>query len=134
MTGAVAQLHMYDSCSLSLQRLPTINHCPAAVLQGMLGDIFSDSFLSSPAFQIGQGHKTYSLKHIGEYYSSPGPCMVLYDDTAYNKRYADEYGSSFQKVDPSKGVTYSDYSAGVQQVNNKCRCTGVSQSGVATSG
>jgi hypothetical protein len=86
------------------------------------GSIFTDSFFSSSAFQFGHHDKTVSLNSISSFYGTSGSCMTFFDDAEHNRPYADRAGVYFQKVDPSRGVTWHDYSEGLKGVRNRCHC------------
>ena len=80
--------------------------------------VFTDAFLSSPAFQFGHDDKSISLRAIRHYYQpdvSPS-CIVLFDDQWFNKQYADKTGSIFIKVDPKVGVALKDWEQAFTQM------------------
>ena len=81
--------------------------------------VFTDAFLSSPAFQFGHGDKSISLRAIQDYYQPAAvnpPCIVLFDDQWFNKQYADKTGAIFVNVDPKVGVALKDWEQAFTQM------------------
>ena len=59
---------------------------------------FTSAFLSSPAFQSDTGDKARELETIAAFYNTPAQCLILFDDSVANQRYAAETGAVFQQV------------------------------------
>ncbi len=59
---------------------------------------FTSAFSASPAFQSDTGDKGRELEAIAAFYNTPGQCLILFDDSVANQRYAAETGAVFQQV------------------------------------
>lgn len=92
------------------------------VLRRIDGATFSGPFFGSGAFQIGEADKARELRRVGEHFGTPAACMMLFDDGAFNKRYADETGSVFRQVDGRRGVAWSDYQSAQEALARQCAC------------
>ena len=53
--------------------------------------------------------------------SNPG-CAVFFDDLWSNKKYADDVGIPFEKVDPDYGVSVTNVKDGIDKVRKGCAC------------
>lgn len=64
------------------------------------GDIFTDAFFNSTAFQMCQKDKTVSLTPIVGFFGldTARQCAILFDDTNYNGGYARSIGMGFEWV------------------------------------
>jgi hypothetical protein len=93
-------------------------------------DIFTDEFFTTPAFQVCQPFKTYSLTPIVQYFGLDNArrCAILFDNAKYNRPYADQTGIGFQWVDNGAlegkegevGITTKDWFAGQQMWDKTC--------------
>jgi hypothetical protein len=93
------------------------------LLQRIDGELFSDSFLSSGAFQYNQNDKGASLRAILDYYGTPGACTVYFDENPDNRYGTNSVGVHFEFVeDSSRGVTFDDYSSALRELRSKCKC------------
>ncbi|WZN61578.1 N-acetyltransferase domain-containing protein [Chloropicon roscoffensis] len=82
------------------------------------------SKLYTEAVQTGQSYKTSSLTAVLRYHgmqSNPG-CAVFFDDLWSNKKYADDVGIPFEKVDPDYGVSVTNVKDGIDKVRKGCAC------------
>jgi len=80
--------------------------CKPAFLKTFLqrrveGDVFSDAFFASPAFQTCVLDKTVSMTRIVQYFGldDARQCAILFDDIFYNIRYATSIGAGGVYVD-----------------------------------
>lgn len=93
-------------------------------------DVFTDEFFASPAFQLCQPVKTQSLTPIVQYFGldQARRCAVLFDNSAYNKVFADTVGISWQFVDNGNmdqkpgepGIRASDFFAAQATWDKAC--------------
>ena len=49
-------------------------------------------------------------------------CAVFFDDLWSNKKYADDVGIPFEKVDPDYGVSVTNVKDGIDKVRKGCAC------------
>jgi hypothetical protein len=85
-------------------------------------DQWTPDILNSDAFQACQPVKRYSIPPILSHYgisSAPG-CAVLFDQE-FNRKFADQTGTSFQPVDERTGLRVSDWDAALAQLDQHCK-------------
>lgn len=65
------------------------------------GDVFTDAFFATPAFQMCVLDKTVSMTRIVQFFGidDARQCAILFDDVQYNTRYATSIGAGGIYVD-----------------------------------
>eukprot|EP00884_Botryococcus_braunii_P010497 jgi/Botrbrau1/19449/Bobra.0338s0070.1 len=85
--------------------------------------VFSWGFLGSPAYQTCEGWKKISLQRVTDFYGTPPPCSMLFDNNGGSKAYADELGVVFFTVSPKRGVSSSDFAEANAALQRQCKCS-----------